>query len=159
MRLIDDGEVKLAARRAKVDNESRARRLGTLRPELVAYIVAATESMSVSAKAAAWRGLELAVEAMGAACGEERMSMEQVLALHDANLDFVFALGDCDPRIADRYLANTSALRQRSLLRRLSDDIHRNVPRGERGATFLLVKTVVDCIDQQPEFAVSQVGA
>ena len=159
MRLIDELEVKLAARRAQADNENRARRLGTSRPELVAYIVAATQEMSVSAKAAAWRGLELAVEAMGAASGESRLSIEEVLEIHERNLDFVFALGECEPRIADRYLANTAALRQRSLLRRLSDDISRNVPKGERGAVFLLVKSVVDAIDSQPEAAMSQVGA
>ena len=159
MRLIDEGEVQLAARRAKADNESRARRLGTLRPELVAYIVAATEEMSVSAKAAAWRGLELSVEAMGGAAGEERMTIEEVLEIHERNLDFVFALGECDPRIADRYLANTAALRQRSLLRRLSDDVHKNVPRGERGAVFLLVKTVVDALDNLPDQVFAELGA
>jgi hypothetical protein len=149
MRLIEEREVHQAAKRIQHPNLRRAQRLGERRPELVAYVVSASEKMSDAAKAGAWRGLELVVEAMGAAVGEQRATIEEVLGVHERNLDFALALGECDPRIAERYLRHTPALRQRALLKRLSDDITSHVPAGERGAVFLLVKTVVDLLDSE----------
>ena len=159
MRLIDDQDIKLAALRASRDNLERARRLGRERPELVAYVVAATQDFGGVAKAAAWRGLELCCEALDAGCGEQRATIDEVLELHDRNLDFALAIGECDPRIAHRYLGNTTALRQRSLLRRLSDDVSRAVPAGQRGAVFLILKTVVDLIDERDDREAARVGA
>jgi hypothetical protein len=119
-----------------------------LRPELVAYVVAATRPLSTGAQAAAWRGLELACEAMDA-LGRRggRASVERVLAAHQANEELAVAVGQAHPRFADRYLAHGVVLRQRALLRRLADDSARHVPDGERGAVFLLLKTVVDVLD------------
>lgn len=147
MRLIEEREVQSAARRVSQGSVRRARRLGRSRPELVAYVVAATERFSDDAKAAAWRGLELCIEAMGPGASVKRATIDEVLAVHERNLDFALALGECHPRIAARYLRCTPALRQRSLLRRLSDDTASSAPAGERGAVFLLLKTIVDVLD------------
>ncbi len=156
MRLIGEREVQSAARRVARDNVRRARRLGRRRPELVAYVVAATDRLSEAAKAAAWRGLELCIEAMGAGASEQRATIDEVLAVHERNLEFALALGECHPRIAARYLRYTPALRQRSLLRRLSDDTAEAAPAGERGAVFLLLKTVVDVLDEEPAAATAE---
>jgi hypothetical protein len=148
MRVIDEHEVRSALRRVAWGGElSRARRFGARRPELVAYLVASTRALSVEARAAAWRGFELACEAMGAAAGEPRATIDDVIAVHDDNLDFGLAVGAAHPRIADRFLAYSGVLRQRSLLRLLSDRIARSAPAGERGAVFLVLKTIVDILD------------
>src|SRR6185369_8271021 len=104
----------------------------------------ATQELSTEARAAAWRGFEIACEAMRAAAGEPRAAVDDVLAVHDKNLDLALAVGSSHPRIADRFLACSGALRQRSLLRLLSDRIAREAPGGERGAVFVVLKTVVD---------------
>src|SRR5262245_10918525 len=148
MRVIDERQVRHAARRVAWGGDlARARRLGARRPELVAYLVAATQELSLEARAAAWRGFEIACEAMRAAAGEPRVTVEDVLTVHDRNLDLALAIGASHPRIADRYLANSGTLRQRSLLRMLSDRIAREAPGGERGAVFLVLKTIVDILD------------
>ena len=148
MRLIEEREVRSAARRVSQGSMDRARRLGRHRPELVAYVVAATDRLSEAAKAAAWRGLELCIEAMGVGASVKRATIDEVLAVHERNLDFALTLGACHPRIAARWLRCSPALRQRSLLRRLSDDTAASAPAGERGAVFLLMKTVVDVLDE-----------
>ena len=148
MRVIGERQVRHAARRVSWGGElARARRLGARRPELVAYLVAATQELSLEARAAAWRGFEISCEAMRAAAGEPRVTVDEVLGVHDRNLDLALAIGGSHPRIADRYLAHSGALHQRSLLRVLSDRIARDAPSGERGAVFLVLKTIVDILD------------
>ena len=119
-----------------------------MRPELVAYVVAATRPLSGDAKAAAWRGLELACEAMDATVVEERAPVERVLTAHSRNLELALSISVAHPRLAERWLQHSGALRQRPLLRRLSREAGQGVPEGERGAVFLLLKTVVDVLDE-----------
>jgi len=133
----------------------RARRLGSGRPELVAYVVAGTRQLSTGAQAGAWRGLELAVEALDALRGDgsaERSidATDRLIAVHADNLALVEALGVAHPRFVERWLACSGALRQRALLRRMCEEATAWAPQGERGAVFLLLKTIVDVLDEEP---------
>lgn len=151
MRVLGEREIHRAAWRLTAGNHFvRARRLGMRRPELVAYLVAVSEGYSAAARTVAWQGLELACEALGAGRGEPRATIEQVLACHDRNLELAITVGGAHPRFAERYLACSGRLHQRPLLRRFSDMAARAVPVGERGAVFLLLKTIVDVLDQRP---------
>ena len=148
MQVISEGQVRDAAARVRRgDDLERARRLGTHRPELVAYLVAATRELSREARAAAWRGFEIACEAMRAAGGEPRATVFDVMAVHDRNLEMAMAINASHPRIADRFLLCSGALRQRSLLQLLSDRVAGKARCGERGAVFLVLKTIVDVLD------------
>lgn len=160
MRVLGEREIHRAAWRLAAGNHFvRARRLGTRRPELVAYVVAVSQGYSEAARAVAWQGLELACEALDAGRGEPRATIEQVLACHDRNLELALSVGEAHPRFAERYLTCSGRLQQRPLLRRFSDMAARDVPAGERGAVFLILKTLVDVLDQRPADDPSPGGA
>lgn len=146
---IGSREILQAERRVATQGpeaDERARRLGEMRPELVAYLVSATHSLSPAARRAAWQGLELVCEALGA-IELPRVTIAELLAAQDANDELAVRLGVAHPRFADRWLHHGAGLRQRTLLSRLARDAMARAPVGERGALFLVLKTVVDVLD------------
>jgi hypothetical protein len=127
--------------------DERARRLGETRPELVAYLVAATTSLSPAVRRAAWQGFELVCEALRA-LELPRVTIAELIETQRANDELAVRLGVAHPRFADRWLQHGAGLRQRALLSRLARDAMARAPVGERGALFLVLKTVVDVLDR-----------
>jgi hypothetical protein len=147
---VGERDVERAARRLKTGTslaQRRARALGRGQPELVAYVVAATRSLSDAAQSAAWRGFELVCEAM-AALRMPRVELRRLVEAHTSNDVMTERLDEAHPRIADRWLHHGGWLRQRVLLDRLAGDVTAEVQSGERGAVFFALKTVVDVLDE-----------
>ncbi|HEX2570579.1 MAG TPA: hypothetical protein VH877_13570 [Polyangia bacterium] len=134
----------MARRGAEADE--RARRLGEARPELVAYLLSATYSLSPTARRAAWQGFELVCEVLKA-LELPRVTIAELVEAQRANDELAVRLGVAHPRFADRWLQYGAGLRQRALLSRLARDAMARAPAGERGALFLVLKTVVDVLD------------
>jgi hypothetical protein len=127
--------------------DARARRLGESRPELVAYLVSATRALSPAARRAAWQGFELVCEALRA-LELPRVTLTELLEAQCSNDELALRLGTAHPRFADRWLHHGEGLRQRALLALLARDAMARAPMGERGALFLVLKTVVDVLDR-----------
>jgi hypothetical protein len=147
---------RAAGRIHRCGDEAReqARALGRRQPELVAYLMLATERLSPGARGAAWTGFELASEAMRA-LARPRVAMSELLATDEANGELTLDLGVAHPRMAERWLRYGAGLRQRALLARLARDVVAAAPRGERGAVFLALKTIVDVLDRPAAGAAS----
>ena len=149
MNVVGEQAVRRAAKRLSSQGEEarrRARALGESRPDLVAYVVLATEELSPAARGAAWQGLELVCEATSALT-RPRVGLDSIIDAQAQNDDLALAVAVAHPRFADRFLRNGGKLRQRPLLARIANDVA-GLAVGERATVFLLLKTIIDVLDR-----------
>ena len=141
--------IRRAAKRVQTRGDEarrRARALGQARPDLVGWLVLHTRALSDAARGAAWQGFELACEVMGATLLPP-VDIARLVAAQADNDELALTIAICHPRFADRYLRHARRLRQRALLCRLAADVA-PVPAGERAEIFLVLKTIVDVLDE-----------
>lgn len=126
--------------------------LGRTRPDVAAFVLAATTGLSPESRALALRLGSIVCEVFERSGAPARRVRSRAFTLRLlANYDLAERVGVADERFAERYLRGTRALRQPALLRFLSEILLAPatpvLDPAERGPLFLVLKTVVDVLD------------
>ena len=131
-------------------------RLLNEQPYLLACVLAATAPFSVGHRITTVFLTEVIFETFSSAGRASRIVQEdEFVEFLKSNRKTALLIAKADGRIAERYLRNSGALHQPALVRYVSGvllDGHETCPhnllRENLGAVFIILKTVIDILDQ-----------
>jgi hypothetical protein len=160
-RLAPPGE-KPAAPIAERSGAS-AERLLRDQPEVLAFVLAGTGSLSPEARATGVFLAEVVFDAFRLAGRDTRgVPPKLLVAALRENREMAVRIGQAHDRFAERYLRNSRTLHQPALIRYvtgvlLEADAHcpHTVPRDELGPLFIVLKSIIDVLDIDAEAALA----
>jgi hypothetical protein len=171
--LIEDNLVlrvahRLGTKRRETQDERRsAERLLREQPELLAFLLAGTAQLAPETRSVGVFLAEVVFEVFRLAGRASRaLDASSFVGALRANREMALRVGQAHDRIAERYLRNSNTLHQPALIRYITGVLleadptcAHEMPRGELGPLFIVLKSVIDTLDADAAAALAQTGA
>lgn len=133
-----------------------AERLLRDQPEILAFVLAGSSTLSTEARAAAVFLSEVIFDVFRLA-GRTTRSVQpaQFIAALRHNREMALRVGQAHDKIAERYLRNSKTLRQPAVIRYVTGvllepepTVPHEIPREELGPLFIVLKSIIDVLDE-----------